>query len=99
VAGLVPLAGDWTGSGADRVGLYSPDSAMFYMRIALEPGEPDVLVNFSVPGCLPLAGDWNGDGVDTVGVCSPSDRQFYLRNLHAPGPADVAIWCPPAVEL
>jgi SAM-dependent methyltransferase len=92
--GLVPLAGAWTGGGADGVGVYSPQSAAFYLRAEVGAGEPDVFVNFGVPGGLPVAGDWDGDGVTTFGVCNLDDRQFYLRNAHAPGDADLAIWLP-----
>ena len=94
---LVPLAGDWAGAGADSVGVYSPQSATFYLRVELRPGDPDLFVNFSVPGCLPIAGDWDGDGVDSIGVCNLGDRQLYLRNAHAPGPADVCIPLPSPV--
>jgi SAM-dependent methyltransferase len=97
--GLVPLAGSWDGRRGDGIGFYMPDTADFYLRSHASQGEPDIHVNFAVPGCRPLAGDWDGDGVATVGVLNSADGKFYLRNANAHGPADVEILVPTAVEV
>jgi parallel beta-helix repeat protein len=94
---LLPLAGDWDGSGRDGIGLYSQITSTFYLRETThlqgssDHGYADTTFNYGAPraGLLPLAGDWNGDGRDGIGVYDQSMAIFYLRNtIQLQGPSD-----------
>lgn len=87
-AGLLPLAGDWDGDGADTVGLYDPASSTFYLDNGREDTLPDVQFQFGNRGSLAVAGDWDGDGRDGVGVYEPRPAAFRLKNALGSGPAD-----------
>ncbi len=95
--GMLPVAGDWDGSGRDGVGLYSQVTSTFYLRETTrlqgssDKGYADAALNYGVPqaGLLPLAGDWNGDGRDGIGLYDQSTATFFLRNsIQLQGPSD-----------
>ncbi|MYW02283.1 hypothetical protein, partial [Streptomyces sp. SID3343] len=71
---MVPLSGDFDGSGSDEAATYDPRTSTFYM------GDTSIL--FGNPGDRPVVGRWDG-GADLVGVYRPQDSTFYLR--HADG--------------
>ncbi|MYV98115.1 hypothetical protein GT354_07450, partial [Streptomyces sp. SID3343] len=71
---MVPLSGDFDGSGSDKEAAYDPRTSTFYM------GDTSIL--FGNPGDRPVVGRWDG-GADLVGVYRPEDSTFYLR--HADG--------------
>ena len=85
---MLPLAGDWDGSGSDGVGLYSQATSTFYLRQtpqlqgAGDQGFADATLNYGAggKGLLPVAGDWNGDGRDGIGLYDPATSTFLLRN-------------------
>jgi hypothetical protein len=87
---LVPLVGDWTGSGVDTVGLYDPRTATFFLRDSNTPGPADSTFVYGPAGLnwIPLAGDWTGTGVDTVGLYDPKDSIFFLHNSNTGGAAE-----------
>ena len=89
--GLVPLKGDWDGSGEDTPGLYVPSSGVFFLRNANSAGAADLAFTFGAGGggLVPLVGDWNGDGVDTIGLYVPATGAFFLRNTNSSGAADI----------
>jgi hypothetical protein len=96
-SGMVPVAGDWDGSGRDGIGLYDPATSTFYLRESTQlqgpsdKGYADATLNYGVPqaGVLPIAGDWNGDGRDGIGLYNQSISTFFLRNaLQLQGPSD-----------
>ncbi len=90
-SGLVPLAGNWDGTGGDSPGLYDPSTGAFFLRNSSSPGPADVVFTFGPggPDFVPLAGDWDGDGTDTIGIYSLTSGAFFLRNANAGGPADL----------
>src|ERR1035441_1926960 len=70
-AGDQPVAGDWTGSGVTRIGVFR--DGVWYLDVnnngkwdGLEGG--DALYYFGLRGDRPVSGDWNGDGTTKVGV-------------------------------
>jgi parallel beta-helix repeat protein len=87
-SGMLPVAGDWQGSGKDGIGLYSQATSTFYLRNTTcrqgpsDKGYADATLNYGAPrmGYLPIAGDWNGDGKDGIGVYDQATATFYLRN-------------------
>ena len=96
-SGMLPLAGDWDGSGKDGIGLYSPFTSTFYLRETTrlqgpsDKGYADAMLNYGVPGMgfLPIAGDWNGDGKDGIGLYDQAISTFFLRNaIQRQGPSD-----------
>ncbi|MEE4376874.1 MAG: hypothetical protein V2J55_05085 [Candidatus Competibacteraceae bacterium] len=74
--GDLPVAGDWNGSGSDKVGTFR--NGTWFLDFngngqwdgCLQNGGQDACLfnSFGVPGDLPAAGDWNGSGTDKVGV-------------------------------
>ena len=96
-SGMLPVAGDWDGSGKDGIGLYSQATSTFYLREATQLQGPndhayaDAILNYGVGqrGLLPIAGDWNGDGKDGIGLYDQASSIFFLRNtIQLQGPTD-----------
>jgi C1A family cysteine protease len=88
---IIPLEGDWTGTGKDTVGLYQKSTGLFYLRNSNSGGNADNTFQFGNPGSediIPLEGDWTGTGKDTVGLYQKSTGLFYLRNSNSGGNAD-----------
>jgi hypothetical protein len=57
IAGDLPFAGDWTGVGTHRLGLFRPSSAVMAIETQLGNG-PDTTFTFGTPSDLPVAGHW-----------------------------------------
>ena len=76
--GDLPVAGDWNGDGKDKIGVFRPDTGVFYLDYngnrTLDSG--DITTSFGMKGDEPVAGDWNGDGKDEIGVLRAGN--FYL---------------------
>jgi hypothetical protein len=74
---------------ADTIGLYDPDTSVFYLRNTNTMGMADSVVAFGQAGAgwLPIAGDWDGDGIDTIGLYNPATSTFYLRSSNTTGMA------------
>jgi hypothetical protein len=88
--GWVPLAGDWTGSGATTVAVVDPATATWYIRASDSGGAPDVTpFQFGLPGWVPVAGDWTGTGHTGIGMVDPATGTWYLRNSPGGGSPDV----------
>ena len=96
-SGMLPVAGDWDGSGKDGIGLYSEASSTFYLRESTklqgsnDKGYADATLNYGAPhiGLVPIAGDWNSDGKDGIGLYDPATATFLLRNaIQLQGPSD-----------
>lgn len=68
LAGDIPVAGDWTGSGVKRIGVFR--SGTWLLDIdgdgVLDAG--DKTVQFGQAGDLPVLGDWNGTGQIKLGL-------------------------------
>jgi hypothetical protein len=77
-----PVAGDWTGSGKTRIGVFRPSTGKWYLDIdgdgVLESCTIDRCVTFGRAGDLPVAGDWTGRGITEIGVFRPSTGQWFL---------------------
>ena len=65
---IVPLVGDWDGTGTDDAGYYNRTEEAFYVPAAYPYGNP---------GDEPIVGDWDGNGVTDIGVYRPSNQTFY----------------------
>jgi endoglucanase len=85
VAGDVPVAGDWTGSGRWTVGVYRPSTGTWYIgATANGTGNTCCLAAFqfgvanpSNPD-KPITGDWAGWGRTWVGVFRPGEGTWHL---------------------
>ncbi len=89
---LVPLVGNWTGSGVTTVGLYDPTTSTFYLKDSNTSGSANAVFTYdpssTTTSWIPLAGDWTGSGVTTIGLYDPATSTFYLRNSNSSGSAD-----------
>ena len=88
---LIPLAGAWTGSNADTVGLYQKNNGTFFLKNSNGPGDVDTVFQYGAGGddWSPLVGDWDHDGSDTVGLYQTSTGTFFLKNSNGAGPGDL----------
>jgi len=78
LTGAAPVTGDWTGTGATKLGAYL-DGA-WYLDVNgngswdpvtcadLQCPQPDAAYNFGFSGVIPVTGDWNGAGTTRIGV-------------------------------
>jgi hypothetical protein len=98
---LIPITGDWDGTGIDRVGIYDPATGEFSLRDTNDR-QGGVLVTFQYGDIgaewLPIAGDWDGDGVDTIGLYSTVLKEFRLRNDNSAGDPDIVFGVSPSGE-
>jgi surface antigen len=76
--GLIPLAGDWSGHGPDRLGYYNPRYGTFALFGARGPNST-ANFKFGPPHMIPLVGDWTGAGHDGIGYYDWKTGTFYLR--------------------
>ena len=71
--GDVPVAGDWTGDGKSRVGVWRPADRSFYLDIngngSWDPGKGDIKFELGNRiDDMPVTGDWGGAGRDNAGT-------------------------------
>jgi len=89
---LVPLVGNWTGSGVETIGLYDPTTSTFYLKDSNSTGYANAVFTYdpssTTASWIPLVGDWTGSGVTTIGLYDPATSTFYLRNSNSSGSAD-----------
>ena len=92
---VIPLAGDFDGSGCDSVSFYHKPSRQFTIYAFTEddlgtedPIDPLAEFVFGATGDIPFVGDFDGDGIDTIGLYRPSTATVYLKNSFDGGPAD-----------
>lgn len=68
IAGDIPVAGDWTGAGVKRIGIFR--SGLWILDTngdgILNAG--DKIVAFGQAGDIPILGDWNGTGTIKLGL-------------------------------
>ena len=81
--GDVPVAGDWTGSGLTRVGLYRPSTGQWFLdgngnRSWGGCAKETCVEDFGAPGDLPITGDWSGNGISKIGIFRPSTQEWML---------------------
>ncbi len=84
-AGDVPVVGDWSGAGADSIGVFR--NGRWKLKSILVTGPADSEFIFGEPGDLPVVGDWNADGIDTVGV--NRGNEWRLRNSNNAGAPNI----------
>jgi hypothetical protein len=77
-----PVAGDWTGNGKTRIGVFRPSTGKWYLDLngngVLESCTVDRCLTFGAAGDRPVAGDWTGRGIAEAGVFRPGTRQWFL---------------------
>jgi len=71
-AGDIPVAGDWTGTGNAKVGIYRPSTGQWFLDTngdgIFESGV-DVVTNYGgLAGDVPVTGDWTGSGSTKIGI-------------------------------
>ncbi len=78
---VLPLIGDWRGTGLDGVGFYTPKYGTFHLLSAVKTkkGMANLTFSFGPHYVTPLVGDWTGSGRDGVGYYSPRKGTFTLR--------------------
>jgi len=67
-AGDVAVAGDWTGDGVKKIGVFRNGTWMLDIDGDGRWSQDDLAVSFGQEGDIPVVGDWTGDGVDKLGV-------------------------------
>jgi hypothetical protein len=60
------VAGDWTGTGRDAIGVFR--SGTYYLTNDLARPTTDTTVRFGDTADRPLVGDWDGNHTVTLGV-------------------------------
>jgi hypothetical protein len=92
----VPVAGDWDGTGVDRLGVFRR-TAPSRFRLLMPDGTTKVVPDGRASD-VAMAGDWDGDAVTDVGVWRPATQTFLLRHglgtierVPFGGPGDVPV--------
>jgi hypothetical protein len=78
----IPVAGDWTGTGVTKIGVFSNGTWYLDMNGSGVWGPPDVVeTNFGVglPNAIPVVGDWDNTGVVRIGVFSNGTWYFDMN--------------------
>jgi hypothetical protein len=89
IAGDYPVAGDWTGTGQARVGIYRSSTGEWFLDTnnngVFDGGDASYRFG-GVSGDLPVVGDWLGQGKSCIGIF----RQgfFWVLDLNCNGSFD-----------
>jgi hypothetical protein len=86
------VAGDWTGSGRDSIGMYNPATCMWFLRNSLTTGTADITFRF-MPGAgsLPVVGDWTAEFQLAQSVVVPAPGVTNLQSSVLPSMVQAAI--------
>jgi hypothetical protein len=68
LAGDLPIAGDWDGSGVKRIGVFRNGSWLLDINGNGVFDAGDKTVSFGQAGDIPVVGDWNGTGKIKLGL-------------------------------
>ncbi len=68
LAGDLPIAGDWDGSGVKRIGIFRNGSWLLDINANGVFDAGDKTVSFGQSGDIPIVGDWNGTGKIKLGL-------------------------------
>lgn len=79
IGSIIPVAGDWRGSGRVQVGYYDQALANFWLD--LDGTGTYSKFQYGAVNDIPIVGDWNGDGKTKIGIYRPSTTKFYLDYL------------------
>ena len=71
-----PVLGDWDGNGKANLGVWTPETGVFTLRVGKQS---TARVALGTASDQPVAGDWDGDGRWEVGVRSPASGTWRLR--------------------
>jgi hypothetical protein len=78
----LPVAGDWMGTGAARIGVFNTKTAAWQLDLngngVFDGCAVDACLSFGQPGDLPVVGDWSGTGRAQIGVFDPSTGMWEL---------------------
>jgi hypothetical protein len=79
----VPVAGDWRGRGATKLGFFRPSTGEWFLdrnnNRSWNGCKRDLCISsFGAPGDIPVTGDWVGSGVSHIGVFRPSSGEWFL---------------------
>jgi surface antigen len=97
--GIIPLVGDWRGTGRDNLGYYNPRYGTFHLFGVSRSRHPNRVFKFGPAHMIPLVGDWTGDGSDGVGYYNPRTGTFHLRQRLSGGKALVSFrFGPPGMK-
>jgi hypothetical protein len=72
VAGDIPVAGDWTGTGTAKVGIYRPSTGQWFLDTngdgVYEPAVDASTYFGGLSSDIPVVGDWTGTGAAKIGI-------------------------------
>jgi len=80
LVGAIPVTGDWSGTGSDRIGVYA--DGIWYLDLngnGVWDGTPtDTMYIFGngLVNAVPITGDWTGNGITRIGIFA--DGTWYL---------------------
>jgi hypothetical protein len=86
--GLIPVVGDWAGSGHMGVGVYEVATGHWLLKNDPGGGAPDFDFYYGGPGLMPVAGDWTGAGHAGVGLYEIGTGRWLLREALSGGAPD-----------
>jgi hypothetical protein len=76
------VAGDWTGNGKARVGVFRPSTGQWFLdngnNVWEGCGIDLCACCFGMEGDRAAVGDWDGNGIDDIGVFRPSTLRWYV---------------------
>ena len=82
--GDIPVAGDWTNMGTSKIGVFRPQTGMWYLdngNGVWDGCGTDICTGpFGQRGDIPVAGDWTNTGTAKIGVFRPRTGMWYLDN-------------------
>ncbi len=81
--GDIPVAGDWTGDGKAKIGVFDPHLGLWELDTNNNGKWDGCNIDkcfgpFGQAGDLPVVGDWTGSGTAKIGVFRPSSGMWYL---------------------
>jgi hypothetical protein len=88
-AGDLPVAGDWSGSGTTKVGIYRPSTGTWYLDYngngVYDAGEQTYQLGgiTTPPADVPVVGDWNGSGFAKAGIFR--DGYYWILDYNGHG--------------
>lgn len=78
----LPVAGDWTGTGQVRIGVFNTKTAAWQLDLngngVFDGCSVDACLSFGQTKDLPVAGDWTGTGKAQIGIFDPSTGMWEL---------------------